>query len=216
MKKLFAAILLLAHAAQVLAGSPATLLEMSGVQATPARLSESVLVIIDAQQEYVSGALPLSGIDAALAEGNKLLERARVAGTPIIHVKQRGHARLFNPAGANFAFAKPLTPQPGETVIEKLLPNAFAGTHLQQSLADSGRKQLIVIGFMTHMCVSSTVRAALDLGYTTTVVASATASRDLPDGHGGVVPAATVQQAALAALADRFATIVDTASAVPD
>ena len=32
----------------------------------PARLSNSVLVIIDAQREYVDGALPLSGVDAAI------------------------------------------------------------------------------------------------------------------------------------------------------
>jgi nicotinamidase-related amidase len=63
------------------------------------------------------------------------------------------------------------------------------------------------------MCVSTTTRAALDLGYRSTVVASATATRDLPHPTGnGVVPARNIHEAALAALADRFAVIVpDTA-----
>lgn len=67
---------------------------------------------------------------------------------------------------------------------------------------------------MTHMCVSSTVRAALDLGYRSTVIASACATRDLPDGLGGVVDAATLHRAALAALGDRFAVIAPNASSI--
>jgi nicotinamidase-related amidase len=151
-----------------------------------------------------------------LREVNRLLARARVAGTPVVHVVHRGGGGLFNPAGPHFAIAKPLAPRPGEAVIEKRLPNAFAGTELQRTLDASGRKQLIITGFMTHMCVSSTARAALDLGYRTTVVASATATRALPDGQGGTVSAEVVQQAALAALADRFATVVNDVDAIPE
>jgi hypothetical protein len=44
---------------------------------------------------------------------------------------------------------------------------------------------VVMIGFMTHMCVSSTVRAALDRGYATTLMWAATASRELPDNHRG-------------------------------
>src|SRR3546814_7791052 len=71
-------------------------------------------------------------------------------------------------------------PAAGETVVEKGLPNAFAGTTLQAELDKIGRKKLILAGFQTHMCVSATARAALDLGYRSTVVASAAATRDLP------------------------------------
>jgi len=189
---------------------------MAGAHPVAAPLSESVLVVIDAQREYVDGALPLVGIDDALAEGARLLKRARAAGTPVIHVVHRGAGRLFNPDGPYFSVADPLVPADGELVIEKRLPNAFAGTGLQEALASSGRKQLIVIGFMTHMCVSTTVRAALDLGYGTTLVGAATATRDLPDGKGGVIPAQVVQQASLAALADRFAAVVERESEIPE
>jgi hypothetical protein len=40
------------------------------------------------------------------------------------------------------------------------------------------------------------------------VVASATATRDLPEPLGGIVPADLVHRTALAELADRFATVV--------
>jgi hypothetical protein len=51
-------------------------------------------------------------------------------------------------------------------------------------------------------------RATLDLGYRNTVVAKAAATRDLPDGADGVVPAAELHRANLAALADRFSIVV--------
>jgi len=67
------------------------------------------------------------------------------------------------------------------------------------------------------MCVEATARAAIDFGLKATVVASATATRDLPDPlTGATVPAAEVQRNALAALNDRFATIVASVDALPD
>jgi nicotinamidase-related amidase len=90
----------------------------------------------------------------------------------------------------------------------KTLPNAFAGTRLLDVLMPLQRKELILAGFMTHMCISATARVALDLGYRSTVVAAATATRDLPDPLGGRIPAATVQRTSLAELADRFAIVV--------
>jgi nicotinamidase-related amidase len=68
--------------------------------------------------------------------------------------------------------------------------------------------ELVMIGFMTHMCVSSTARAAVDLGYRVTINAAACATRNLPDGAGSAIPAATVHRVALAELADRFAIVV--------
>ena len=195
---------------------PATLIQMSGVRAKPASLSDSVLVIIDAQREYLDGALPLDGIEEALNQSGELLARARKAGTPVVHVVHRGGGGRFNPDGPFFNIVESLRPQTAEMVIEKQLPNAFAGTRLQQTLEATGRRQLILIGFMTHMCLSSTARAALDQGFTTTIVASATATRDLPDGQGGMVPAVAIQQASLAALADRFATLAMRSADIPD
>ena len=185
-----------------------TLLEMAGATPDTARLADAVLLIIDAQREYVDGALPLCGVAQALAVGGELLARARAAGTPVVHILQRGAGALFNPAGEFFQPAAPLLPQAGEAVIEKTLANSFAQTDLHQVLAATGRSKLIVIGFMTHNCVSSTVRAAKELGYACTVVAPATATRDLPDGRGGTLAAATIQVSCLVGLSDTMAKIV--------
>lgn len=194
---------------------PQTLLQMAGARGAPHPLSASAVVFIDCQLEYVTGRVPLPGVASALAEGAKLLAAARDAGRPIIHVVHRGaKGGLFDPEGPRYAVAPELAPREGEAVVEKTLPNAFAKTDLADRLAALGVKSMIVAGFMTHMCVSSTVRAALDLGLGCTVVAGACATRDLPTPDGGVIAAADLHRAELAALADRFAVVVGETSAL--
>lgn len=189
--------------------APKTLLQMAGAPLEPGKFSESAVVIIDAQNEYVNGKLPLPGVEAALDNIAILLKAARAAGAPVIHVQHKGRAGgLFDPGADAFKLATQAAAQSGEAIVEKPLPNSFAQTNLQDVLAKTGRKSLIVAGFMTHMCVSSTVRAALDLGYRTTVVADAAGTRDLPDPTGGpALSAAELHRAALAGLADRFAIV---------
>lgn len=190
-----------------------TLLEMAGAPRIVAKWEQAALLLIDHQLEYVSGGVPLSGIEAAIAECARLVELARKAGAPIFHIVHHGRpgGALFNPEGQYVAIMPQLVPVDGETVVVKHLPNAFAGTELDSLLQACGRKQLVIAGFATHMCISATTRAALDHGYAVTVVAAACATRDLPDPLGGIVPAASVHRATLAALADRFATVVPAA-----
>lgn len=197
--------------------APRTLLSLAGADPAPAAVSDAALVLIDCQMEYVDGALPLTGVDAALDEVARLLDRFRSAGAPIVHVAHRGNpGGLFDPEGPSGRIADRAAPRDGETVVEKTLPNSFAGTTLEATLRGLDRRKLIVAGFMTHMCVSTTVRAGLDLGYASTVVANAAATRDLPLPTGdGVINAATLHNASLAALSDRFACIVPGAADLP-
>jgi nicotinamidase-related amidase len=188
---------------------PKTLLQMAGANPAPAKLSEATLVVIDAQNEYVTGKLPLAGVESALDRIAALLKAARAAGSPVIHIVQRGRpGGLFDPDDMGFKIAPQAAPLPGEMVIEKPLPNSFAKTGLQLAIQATGRNALVLVGFMTHMCVSATARSALDHGYQTTIAADAVATRDLPDALGGAaIPAAEIHRTALAELADRFATI---------
>lgn len=192
------------------AAIPQTLLEMRGLSLAPARLSDAALVIIDAQGEYRSGRMALPGIDPALARIAALLDRARAAGTPIFHVAQTGQpGTLFDPETGCGAILREVAPVAGEPVIMKRLPNAFTGTELHERLHQSGRRNLILAGFMTHMCISASAHAALDLGYQNTVIADATATRALPSHDGGApIAADAVHRTALAELADRFAAVV--------
>ena len=172
-------------------------------------MSDAVLIVVDAQVEYSDeGALALPGLQPAVDNIMALLLTARKQDTRVVHIAHEGSAgRTFDPAKGG-RIIEQVAPLEGETVLAKGLPNSFAHTGLQNHLAEIGRPHLIICGFMTHMCVSSTARAALDLGYETTVVSDATATRALPGVHGGsAIDAESVHQAALAALADRFSAI---------
>lgn len=187
---------------------PRTLLQLAGASLQPARLGDAALVLIDLQNEYLDGPLALPEAGPAIAKAALLLEAARQAGTPIVHIAHRGAAGgLFDRALPRGAIVAELTPREGETVVEKGLPNAFAGTALDAVLKATGRRELILGGFMTHMCVSATARAGLDHGYRVTVCAEACATRALPSPLGGVLDHRQVHEVALAELADRFAVI---------
>lgn len=197
---------------------PKTLLEMAGAAGIPVAWEKSTLLLIDHQNEYLAdGGLPLTGIDAAVAEIGKLLAAARKAGAPIVHVRHHGKpgGALFNPEGPKAAFIAGVGPQGDEKIVTKSLPNSFAGTDLDVVLKELGRKELIIAGFQTHMCVSATARNAIDHGYRGVVVNAACADRDLPDPAGsGTIPAAEMHRITMAALNDRFALVVPNAESI--
>jgi nicotinamidase-related amidase len=173
--------------------------------------------VIDPQREYVDGLLRLEGIDEAIIEVRRLLELARERNVPIFHVVHHGRqgSAVFDPDGPAVAIIAELAPRDDETIITKALPNAFAATSLHELLRRAGRTELIVTGFATHMCVSATTRAALDLGYRVTLVANGTATRALPNPLSGeTIPARIIHEATLAALADRFAIVVADSAAL--
>lgn len=194
-----------------------TLRQLSCRPAAPARLSESALVIVDAQNTYRSGVMQLSGVEPALDECAGLLARSRALNIPVIHIQHDGGpGSPYDLTAQSGAIADKVAPVAGEAVVLKHYPNSFVGTDLDARLKAAGVKNLIVVGFMTHMCINSTVRGAFNLGYAVTVPAAATATRSLPAPDGSVVEATALQSAALAALGDLFAVVVGNAAAIPD
>src|SRR5215470_103713 len=115
-----------------------TMLQMAGATPTPATMADGVLLIIDAQREYTDGLMPLPGVQSAIEALAGLLDKARTAGTPVVHVRHKGPGKAFNPASSGYEIVAALTPRAGETIIDKGLPNAFAGTDLAKQLAALG------------------------------------------------------------------------------
>lgn len=191
--------------------TPTTLFALAGVTPAIPPLADAVVVLIDYQNEYLDGPLALPETEAPLDNARRLLAAVRAAGARIVHVAHKGApGGLFDRAAPRGGFIPGLEPEDGEAVVEKTRPNGFSGTDLAARIGAAGTP-IVVGGFMTHNCVSSTVRAALDLGYPITIVGDACASRDLPAFGGGVVAAHAVHAATLAALADRHGRVAFTA-----
>ena len=195
---------------------PTTLRDLSGLPKEPARLAESTLVMIDLQNTYTRGVLELENVQPAIEQAVELLDRARSAGIPIVHVMHdSGAGSPYDVRAEIGQIVDRVAPRDGEAVIVKNFPNSFAGTDLDDRLAAGSN--LILAGFMTHMCVNSTARGAFSLGHNPSVVAGATATRALPGtGGDGDVSAAALQTASLAAIADLFGVVVPNSAGIPD
>ena len=194
---------------------PKTLRDVAGLGTTPAALRDAALVMIDCQNTYREGTMRLAGVEQALAEAQRLLERARTAGVPIFHIRHdAGAGSPYDLTARIGQISDEVAPREGEPVVTKRFPNAFVQTELEEQLRGTGLTNVILAGFMTHMCVNSTARGAFNLGFKPTVVAAATATRDLPGADGEVVSAAALQAASLAGLRDLFAVVVPSANQI--
>ena len=176
-------------------------------------MPDTALLIIDIQNDYFpGGAMELEGSDAAGAKAAIAIKSFREKNLPVIHVRHlsvRPGATFFIPGTKGAEIHASVKPNGGEAVIEKNFPNGFRGTALEARLNDSGIKNLVVAGMMTHMCVDASVRHAADLGYKVTLLGDACATRAQSYG-GETVPARQVHAAFLAALNGFYAKVVNT------
>ena len=199
------------------ASTPSTLLELAGSQFDALDWSKCAVVFIDYQNEYVDGSMPLGQAGAqAIKNARLLLDKARAQAIPIFHIAHHGedNGNVFDPLSSNVDIVAELQPKDGETVILKKHPNAFYDTQLQALIAGTQKQQIIFAGFMSHMCVSSSVRAAFDLGFDSFVCHDACATRALPNDKKEAISADVMHETAMAALQDRFAALVTTAELV--
>jgi len=102
------------------------------------------------------------------------LERSRAAGAPIGSQGPLGRLLLRGEYGHDFI--DELQPWPGELVVDKPGYSAFERTELQEWLEERGIDTLILTGVTTEVCVSSTLRTAVDRGYRCITVRDACAS----------------------------------------
>lgn len=188
-----------------------TLREIVGLGLAPAPLKESALVMIDCQNTYRKGLMQLTGVEAAILEARKLLAKAREHKIPVIHIRHdAGVGSPYDVSAEIGAICDEVVPVAGEAVITKNYPNSFVATDLDQQLKALGINNIVLAGFMTHMCINSTAHGGFNLGYSVTVVASATATRPLQAANGKVLSAQEVQDGAIASTRDLYAAIVDT------
>ncbi len=182
--------------------------------AKPTTLTKAAtaLVIIDVQQDYFCDKLILPNGEAAVKNAARLLAWARERKLTIIHIQQQAlkpGSPLFAPDSSGIEFHPAVAPAAGELVVVKHFPSSFAQTNLRDKLRERNIDTLILCGLMTHMCVDTTARGALEYGYRAIVAHDACATRDLPAHDGkSIVPHSVIHTSTLAALADRFADVM--------
>ncbi|RVU19998.1 isochorismatase family protein [Streptomyces antnestii] len=186
--------------------SRTTLRELNGFDETPAKLADSTLILIDFQNTYTRGVMELDGWEASLDAAARLLRRAREAGANVVHVVNDGGEGTPYDIRAEIGRIHPrVAPVDGEPVVVKEAPNAFLGTDLDRHVPEG--QDVVIAGWMTHMCVAFTAQGAFLRGNRPTVAADATATRSLPV-LGIDLESRQVHHGALATIADLYGVVV--------
>jgi nicotinamidase-related amidase len=187
-----------------------TLREITGMGFNSASLKDSALIMVDCQNTYRQGVMQLSQVEPAIKEAQQLLQVARDLKVPIFHIQHdAGVGTPYDVTAEIGQISDEVAPKKGEPVITKNYPNSFIATPLEAELKALNIENLVMVGFMTHMCINSTARGAFNLGFKPTVVASACATRSLIGAKGKTIEAQAMHDSALAAIRDLFAVVVD-------
>jgi nicotinamidase-related amidase len=176
-------------------------------------LTHTVLLPIDVQRGFDDPSWPPRWNAEMEASGRALLAHWRAAGAPIIHVRHDSVQPDSSLAPGHWGngFRDGFAPQRDEPVVSKSVNSAFIGTDLDLRLRRLGAERIVTFGISTDMCVSTTIRTGVNMGWRFTLVADACDCFDLPDGKGGTIPATAIQAAHVATLAMEFCEIASTA-----
>ncbi len=177
----------------------------------------SALVVIDVQNEYVTGGLPIvfPPVEEGLANIGAAVDAANAAGVPVVlvrHTEPDPTSGVFVAGTPEWELHDVVASRRHDVIIDKQLPGSFTGTPLAEWLASRDVDHLVIAGWMTHMCVDSTTRQAMHRGLDVTVLVDATGTIDVGDD----LPAALVHRVELGVLGDGFAQLRSTSDWVAD
>jgi nicotinamidase-related amidase len=141
---------------------------------TLANRPHTALLIIDVQNEVVTGAHERDAVVAALGG---LADRARRESVPVVWVRHSDEELL--PGSDDWQIVPELVPAEGEPIVEKRYGDSFEDTALEEVLAGLGVGRLVVTGAQTDACVRSTLHGAFARGYDATLVKDAHTTQDM-------------------------------------
>lgn len=173
---------------------------------------KSALVLIDLQNDYFHGGKnELHLPEQAVEQAARVLELFRSRRLPVYHIQHISgpNGTFFLPGTAGAEIYPAVSPRNGEKIFEKHFPNAFLKTGLSEELLGRHIDHLVICGMMSHMCVSTSVRASQDYGFSVTVPEDACTTKDLI-WHGEKIPAETVHRTVMASLDGTFARVIKT------
>ena len=142
---------------------------------------KAVLVVIDVQ-EKLCRAMDEKVLEKLTGNINILQEAARELGLPVVATEQ-----YVKGLGETLCVLKEKLTSPA---LEKMSFSCCGETPFPERLKELGRKQVIVAGMETHVCVLQTVIELLDAGYTVHVVRDAVMSRRKENWITGIEMAA--------------------------
>lgn len=173
------------------------------------------LVVIDVQQEYFAGLLPIQypAREESVARIREAINAAVHADVPFVLVQHElpAGAPVFGSGSANFQNHPDIAAYEGKAAkrISKQFGSVFAGTDLDAWLRDQGIDTITLVGYMTNNCILSSAVDAEPRGFAVEVLSDATGAIDLANAAGHA-SARGVHETLMVLLHSNWAAVADT------
>jgi nicotinamidase-related amidase len=171
------------------------------------------LIVIDVQNEYQSGRLPIEypPLEVSLPNIGRAMDGAHARGIPVVVVQDTGPADdpVFAEGSEGWRLHEVVTRRPRRHLVRKTTPGAFTGNDLDFWLRTHHVDTVALVGYMTHHCVDTSARQAMHLGYDAEVLADATGTITLTHNRGKI-SAQQLYEGTLTVLHSRFAGVAST------
>jgi nicotinamidase-related amidase len=168
------------------------------------------LLVIDVQNEYFTGRMPVTYPEGSLDKILKAMDHAAMMGMPVVviqHTAPLKDSPAFRRDSDGWRLHPDVEKRGCDILIEKHLPGSFTGTELEKWLADKGIKQVAICGYMTQMCCDTTARQAFHLGFCVDFLSDATGTLSVQNSAGSISDR-DLQRAVLVTQAMRFSRVM--------
>jgi nicotinamidase-related amidase len=176
-------------------------------------MAKRALLIIDVQNEYFTGKLPISYPAGSLDNVLQAMDAASAAGVPVVviqHGAPQPDSATFRRGSREWELHPAVAERPRAMLMEKTLPGSFTGTQLAAWLHEREIDTVVIAGYMTQMCCDTTARQAMHQGLNVEFLSDATGTLAVKNGAGAVT-AEELHRAILVTQAMRFSTVLSTA-----
>jgi len=146
------------------------------------------LLVIDVQNEYFTGALPITHPVGHLENILRVMDAARgkMPAVVVQHHFPDPSKPFFQKGTPGWALHPEVAGRPRDLLVEKTMPGSFTGTGLEDWLRSNGITTVTVAGYMTHMCCDTTAREAVHRGFTVELLSDAMGTLALSNSAGSV------------------------------
>lgn len=177
-------------------------------------MTKRALIVIDVQNEYFEGALPISDPppETSLQNIGRAIEAATAANVPVIvvrHTDTEDDADMFRQGSHTWELHPEIERRERDHLVDKTLPGSFTDTPLGDILAAEQIDTVSITGYMTHMCVDTTARQAAHRGLAVEILNDATGTLPLSNS-GGSASGEELHRATLVAQGQFFADVLST------
>jgi nicotinamidase-related amidase len=147
------------------------------------------LLVIDVQNEYFSGLLPITYPQGHLENILRVMDTAALQNIPRVvvqHTFTKPDMPFFRRDTPEWELHSEIKSRSYDLLIEKNLPGSFTGTKLESWLRENEIDTVVIAGYMTHMCCDTTARQAVHLGFNVEFLSDATGTLALENAAGSV------------------------------